>query len=48
MTKRPQQRWITAIVTEAATGVPVLPWERAAKRARRMQLVPKPGLASFA
>ncbi|WP_175546780.1 hypothetical protein [Natronohydrobacter thiooxidans] len=47
MTKRPQHRWITAIVTEAA-DVPVLPWERAAKRARRLQLAARPGLAGFA
>lgn len=48
MTKTSQHRWITAIVTEAASGVPVLPWERAAKRARRMQLAAKPGMSSFA
>lgn len=48
MTKTSQHRWITSIVAEAAAGVPVLPWERAAKRARRMQLAAKPGLTSFA
>jgi len=48
MTKKPQPRWITAIVTEATSGVPVLPWERAAKRARRLQLAATPGLAGFA
>ncbi len=34
MTDTTTQRWIDATITEIAKGVPVLPWERAAKRQR--------------
>ncbi|MFN7003764.1 MAG: hypothetical protein ACK4NW_10085 [Roseinatronobacter sp.] len=47
MTKRPHQRWIASVVSEAADGVPVLPWERAAKRARRLELPLDPMHAHF-
>lgn len=35
MSAKANQRWITAIVAETGKRLPPLPWERAAKRARR-------------
>jgi hypothetical protein len=35
MANTSKHRWINTLILESATGVPALPWERAAKRARR-------------
>ena len=48
MTQQPKQRWIAAIVTESATALPLLPWERAAKRVRRLRNIAGPALTSCA
>lgn len=38
MSKQASSRWITAILDESTAGIPTLPWERAAKRARRERM----------
>ncbi|PZX44657.1 hypothetical protein LY56_01907 [Roseinatronobacter thiooxidans] len=37
MTATIKHRWINAALSESALHMPVLPWERAAKRARRIE-----------
>ncbi len=48
MTDQPKQRWITAMVCEATQGLPPLPWERAAKRTRRLRRSADPELTDCA
>jgi len=36
MTPTQKHRWINTAIAEAAFQIPALPWERAAKRARRI------------
>ena len=38
MSQHLSSRWITAILEESTAGIPTLPWERAAKRARRLKM----------
>jgi hypothetical protein len=40
MAPRPAPRWIAALIDHSPQPLPVLPWERAAKRARRMAGLP--------
>ncbi len=35
MEAQSKHRWITAMLMQAQSDMPALPWERAAKRARR-------------
>lgn len=37
MTAKIKPRWINAALSESALHMPALPWERAAKRARRIE-----------
>jgi hypothetical protein len=39
MAPRPAPRWMTALIDQSTQTLPVLPWERAAKRARRLAAV---------
>ena len=36
MSHTSKHRWIKTLLTEGANRIPMLPWERGAKRARRM------------
>jgi hypothetical protein len=39
MAPRPAPRWMTAIIDQSTQPLPGFPWERAAKRARRLNAV---------
>lgn len=48
MSIKSKPRWINTLVLESATHIPALPWERAAKRARRIALAQPAPVRAFA